>query len=141
MPTEACSGRKIRLGEGALGENADDGGGHQVSHCAGEHRTDSKPCKLAALFRSKRSDSANLDANRAEVREATERKGGDPRGTRVKKVVLDQLAELLEGHHLVDDHACAEQISHGHAVMPWDADEPCHRRKDPAENLLKTRGK
>src|SRR5882724_3231278 len=64
-------------GVAVLPEDADDGGGDEVGHGAGEHGADAELGELVALFWGQGTDAADLDADRAEVGKAAEREGGD----------------------------------------------------------------
>jgi len=65
-------------------------------------------------------------------------KGGDGEGARREYGSLS--AQLDIGDDFVERHACAQEVADGAAVVPWNADEPCNRSKEEAENLAERAG-
>ena len=88
----------------------------------------------AALAWSQGTDATDLNADGAEVGEATQRESGDGEGTWIKKRL--HRSELSKGDEFVDRHARAQQIANLRRVVPRDADQPRHRSKYPAEHSL-----
>src|SRR5947207_6789904 len=115
-------------------KNTHDGSGHQVCHGACEHGADAESCELAALLRRKRADAADLDTDGAEVSEAAESEGGDGESARIERAFHG--AKLAKRDKFIDHHARPEQVADLCRVMPGHADQPRHRREDPAENSL-----
>ena len=58
-------------------EHGDDAGGHEVGHGPGQHGAKSEASEVIAAVRDQGSDASDLDADRAEVREAAQGEGGD----------------------------------------------------------------
>src|ERR1700691_1128776 len=82
-----------------LGKNPDDRGGNQIGHRPRHHRPDAEFRQLAALLGRQRSDAANLNPDRAEIREAAKRERCDRKTPWVEGSL--NLAQLREGHELV----------------------------------------
>src|SRR5277367_3286693 len=118
-------------------QNTDDRCGHEVCHGSSEHGAQAKPGKFVAAVRSKGTNAADLDADRAEVRESAKRKGSDGEGARGEEGFLPTQERVSDD--LVDDHARAQQVADDAGVFPWDADQPCDGRKDEAENRVEAR--
>src|SRR5260370_39934106 len=97
-------------------KDSDDGSGHEIGHGPGQHGGDTKFGELAALFGSQRADSADLNADGAEIREAAKGEGGDGERSGIERVLHS--AELCEGDKFVEHHAGAQQIANGGSVVP-----------------------
>src|SRR5260370_42365565 len=87
-------------------------------------------------MRRERPEPADLYADGTEISEAAKRKRRDREGARIESVFHG--SELREGNKLVEHHARAQQITNDRGIVPGDSDEPGHRRKDPAKDLLET---
>src|SRR5260370_42159545 len=86
-------------------KDSDDGSGHEIGHGAGQHGADTKFGELAALFGCERADSANLNADGAEIGEAAKREGGDGERSGIERVLHS--AELRKGDEFVEHHTGA----------------------------------
>ena len=93
-----------------------------------------EPCQVVTTVRRQRADAADLDADRAEVRKAAQRVGGDGERPRIEHVL--ERPELRVGDELVQHHARAEQVADRERVLPRHTHAPGQRREDPAEDLL-----
>ena len=69
--------RDLISGQCLLDEHGDDCGGHQVGQGSGNHRTEAEAGEVVAALGNEGSDSANLDANGAEVGKTAESKRSD----------------------------------------------------------------
>src|SRR4030095_13235340 len=58
--------------------------GHKISHCPCQHRAQAQAAQIAPSIRRKSTDAADLNPNRTQVRETTERKSRNREGTRVE---------------------------------------------------------
>src|SRR5215468_9678732 len=81
-------------------------GRHQVGHRAGQHGTHAEAREISLAIRSQCADPADLDADRAQIRESAECKRSDGEGTRVKHSFLG--AEHRKRDQFVENHARAE---------------------------------
>ena len=98
-----------------------------------------EPREIGSLIRSQRTDAADLNSDRTEIREAAKRERGDREGTRIER--LFHRAEALERDEFVRDHAQSQQVADRRRVVPRNSNQPRDRRENPAENLLQTGGK
>ena len=83
--------------------------------------------KLGFLVWRERADAADLDADRAEIRESAKREGGDREGARIERRL--HRSEPLERDEFVRHHAQAEQVGDGVAV----AARECRSPRRPAK--------
>ncbi len=60
-------------------------GGHEVGQRPGDHRAQAEARQVVAAFRRERADAADLDADRAEVRESAQREGRDRERPRIER--------------------------------------------------------
>src|ERR1019366_24378 len=81
-----------------------------------------------------RSDSAQLNSDRAQICETAEREGRDRKRAGVEHSSLR--SEHGEGYEFVQHHARAQEIADGGTVTPWNSDDPRDGRKQRAEDLL-----
>src|SRR5271156_1546223 len=130
---------RILRGRRSSHHDPDDGGGHQVGHGAGEHGANAEAGEVGFFIRGEGADAADLNTDGAEVGEAAEREGSDGEGARIERVLHG--AKALEGDQFVGDHAQAQQVSDGMAVVPGNSDDPGDGREEIAENLFDAGGK
>src|SRR5271166_4079385 len=95
-----------RDGTTSLQHDSNDCGGHEIGHRAAEHGANAEASEVGMFVGSERADTADLNSDGAEVREAAESESGDGEGARIKRVF--HRAEALEGDEFVGDHAKAE---------------------------------
>src|SRR4051794_29330693 len=88
-------------------------------------------------FRSQGADPAELDPDRAEIREPAEGVAGDHE--RPVEQLLAELPELPEGDQLVEHRARAEQPADGAAIFPGHPHHVGDGGEDPAEDRLERR--
>src|SRR5207237_6335632 len=94
-----------------------------------------EPRQIVPAVRRERADAADLDADRAEIREAAQRKRADRERLRIELRL--ERAELRVRDELVERHPRAEQVADGGRVAPRHSHPPGHRSEHPSEDLLK----
>src|ERR1019366_1787686 len=103
-------------------QNSYDTRRHQIGHRAGDHGAESQFGQIVPPVGCKRAESADLDADGAEVGKAAQCKGRDSDGPRIQRRLLR--AEQGKCHQFVQHHAGPKQIADGKAVVPGHPDEP-----------------
>src|SRR5436305_8354614 len=103
-------------------KESSDRGGHEIRQRAGEHRAEAEPRQVVAPVWRQRADAADLDADRAEVREAAQRESRDRERLRIERAL--ERSELRVRHELVERHPRAEEIADLRRVAPRYAHRP-----------------
>ncbi len=75
----------------------------------------------------KAADAADLNRDRAEIRKAAQRVGGD--GERARIQLILHRAELLEGDKLIQHQPRAQKIADSAAIVAFHAQQPRDRAK------------
>ena len=127
-----CAWGKGRLAEG--GEQPRQGGAHQVGQGRRQHRLEAEARHVVAALRRHGADGAKLHRNGAQVGKTAQREGDDDLG--VGAEILLDVGKVQVGDELVHDHLLANQGACRHHLAGRHADEPGHRRKQIAQQLL-----
>src|SRR5271165_861268 len=100
--------RAARILRGGRSSHHDpnDGSGHEIGHGARKHGANAEPREICFFIGREGADASDLNSNRAEIREAAKREGGNGEGAGIEPVL--HWAEALEGDEFVSDHTQTE---------------------------------
>src|SRR5437867_3575354 len=107
-----------------------------VGKRAGSDGAEAQAGQIVPAIRRQSSNSADLDADGAEIGKAAQCKGCDHEGAWVQRLL--ERSELRISNQLVRNQPRAEQVTYLEAVFPGNSHEPCERSREMSEDPLQT---
>ncbi len=106
----------------------------EVGERARDHRAQAEAGEVVFALRGEGADPADLNPDRAEIREAAEGEGRNRERHGIETAL--HRPEMGIGNEFIEHHALAQQRSHCAAVMPRYTHHPRDRPEDPSQNGL-----